>query len=403
MKKIVLKLITTVFIFITALIVAPEKVYAAPCDGATLCSEIYPYFRPTINPEIFVEHDEILNITVDGLSSGKEYEMYVDCSGLYTLGNDYNDNAIIASGENDQFTWSNKPTNRNCYNALFAGGRATRYVCLKEEGALVCSVGYYELLSRKQAEDIVERCDRSLTPPYPAVEHLENTTLTISGLLPNEHYHLTITGPGIGGFCSVWKETDSNGDFVFHDLTKGEDNGEKTWETCIQGPGTFTFILEPGLIPGFLNPNLCKFTQTVYSENKDPYTKPEGLIETFHLLRPEECCLLKDSLCQDLSKPECQKRCLEKGILTALGCFPTEPKAIVSWILKYAIILGGGIAFLLMLYGAFLIIVSAGDPEKLKEGQQILSSALTGLLFVIFAVFLLRLIGFTILRIPGFK
>lgn len=119
---------------------------------------------------------------------------------------------------------------------------------------------------------------------------------------------------------------------------------------------------------------------------------PTGSIKPITLLKPKKC---------DKVWNPYEQKWEYRGIETALGCFPTQPKAIVQWILKYAIIIGGGIAFLLMLYGAFQIIISAGDPEKLKEGQQILGSAIGGLLFVIFAIFLLRLIGFTILRIPG--
>ncbi|MFC1711012.1 pilin [Patescibacteria group bacterium] len=89
------------------------------------------------------------------------------------------------------------------------------------------------------------------------------------------------------------------------------------------------------------------------------------------------------------------------GIETALGCFPTSPKALVPWILKWALMFAGGIAFLLMLWGAFQIIMSSGDPEKIKKGQETLFSALAGLLMIIFAVFILRLLGVTILQIPG--
>jgi hypothetical protein len=90
------------------------------------------------------------------------------------------------------------------------------------------------------------------------------------------------------------------------------------------------------------------------------------------------------------------------GIQTVIGCFPTDPEFIPGWLLGLSLPLAGAAAFMLMLYGAFLIITSSGDPEKLKEGQEILFSALAGLLLIIFSVFILRLVGVTILRIPGF-
>lgn len=91
-----------------------------------------------------------------------------------------------------------------------------------------------------------------------------------------------------------------------------------------------------------------------------------------------------------------------KGLITALGCIPTQPQALVGWILKYAISIGGGVAFLLMVFAGFLLSTSAGNPERVKQGQEMLTSAIVGLLFIIFSVFLLQFIGVDILKIPGF-
>jgi len=86
---------------------------------------------------------------------------------------------------------------------------------------------------------------------------------------------------------------------------------------------------------------------------------------------------------------------------TALGCIETTPTGFISWLLSSAIGLGGGIAFLLMIFGAFQVIISGGDPEKLNSGKEILTSAIAGLLMIIFSVVLLKIIGYDILRIPG--
>ena len=91
------------------------------------------------------------------------------------------------------------------------------------------------------------------------------------------------------------------------------------------------------------------------------------------------------------------------GIQTALGCFPTQPVDIIQWVLRYAIMFAGGIGFLLMLLGSLQIMTSSGDPEKLKSGQQILGSSIAGILLVVFSLFILRFIGVTILKIPGWE
>ena len=99
------------------------------------------------------------------------------------------------------------------------------------------------------------------------------------------------------------------------------------------------------------------------------------------------------------------KQCGDKdnpGIATAIGCIHTNPAEFVKDLLKFVIGISGGIAFLMMLLGAFQMLTSAGNPDTLRAGRERLTSAVIGLLFVIFAVLLLQIIGFDILKIPGF-
>lgn len=75
----------------------------------------------------------------------------------------------------------------------------------------------------------------------------------------------------------------------------------------------------------------------------------------------------------------------------------------INKIVNYSMGIGGIIAFLLIVFGGFQIILSAGNPERVKAGKEMITSAIAGLLLIIFAVFILRLIGYDILKIPGFK
>lgn len=90
------------------------------------------------------------------------------------------------------------------------------------------------------------------------------------------------------------------------------------------------------------------------------------------------------------------------GVHTALGVIPSEIDCLVKWLLRNAIIIGSGLSFLLSLWGGISIILASGNPEKINHGKEILTSAITGLLIIIFSVFLLRFIGLDILAIPGF-
>ena len=92
-----------------------------------------------------------------------------------------------------------------------------------------------------------------------------------------------------------------------------------------------------------------------------------------------------------------------KGAWTAFGCIQTDPSAFIGEVLRIGVGIGGGVAFLLILFGGFQILTSAGNPEQLTAGRELVSSAITGLLLIIFSIFLLRLIGVNIFGIPEFK
>lgn len=87
---------------------------------------------------------------------------------------------------------------------------------------------------------------------------------------------------------------------------------------------------------------------------------------------------------------------------TVLGCIPTDSGAFVQIILQTAVKMIGGVAFLALLYGGFLLLTSGGDIQKINQGKTIVTSAVVGTLLILFSVFLLRLIGLEILKIPGF-
>jgi hypothetical protein len=88
-----------------------------------------------------------------------------------------------------------------------------------------------------------------------------------------------------------------------------------------------------------------------------------------------------------------------KGVKSGLGCLPTDPQYFINLATPWAIGIGSGIAFLLGLYGSLMIVISAGDPEKMQAGKEIITSAIAGSLLITFAVFILRIIGVDILKL----
>jgi len=88
---------------------------------------------------------------------------------------------------------------------------------------------------------------------------------------------------------------------------------------------------------------------------------------------------------------------------TVLGCLSTDPTGgpFVQSILSIIMGIAGGVAFISMLIGIFIVMTSSGNPVRIQTGKDLITSSIFGLLLIIFSVFLLRVVGFDILRIPG--
>lgn len=108
---------------------------------------------------------------------------------------------------------------------------------------------------------------------------------------------------------------------------------------------------------------------------------------------PEKCASAGGTQCGSDEDP---------AISTAIGCIHTSPASFVKDTMKFFVAISGGLAFLMMLLGAFQMLTSAGNPETLAAGKDRLQSAVIGLLIIIFATLLLRIIGLDILGLPGF-
>jgi len=146
---------------------------------------------------------------------------------------------------------------------------------------------------------------------------------------------------------------------------------------------------------------LCALASFYYTPNA--YAWGEGISDGLGLSgeAPTVCDYIPDG---GSAKSNC-KSCLENGnSYTAIGCIDTSSTSnFIKKILTIALGMGGGIAFLLILFGGFQIMTSTGNPEKLQAGQELISGAVAGLMMIMFSVFLLRLIGVDILGLPEWQ
>ena len=109
------------------------------------------------------------------------------------------------------------------------------------------------------------------------------------------------------------------------------------------------------------------------------------------------------SLPPNNTEVSCTTRDGKDGVQTALGCIPTEPMDLVKWLFPYLLGFGGLAAFGLIVYSGFQLMTSSGDPQKIQGAKETITSAVTGLIFIILSLFLLRLIGVDILGLPGLE
>ncbi len=95
---------------------------------------------------------------------------------------------------------------------------------------------------------------------------------------------------------------------------------------------------------------------------------------------------------------------------TFLGClgggdgFTNEGAAgeVVQSLLNIIFSISGGIAFLYLLYGSFIIASSQSNPEKLNYGKRVVYGAIAGLIFTLGSVFIVKFVASGVLKIPGF-
>lgn len=90
------------------------------------------------------------------------------------------------------------------------------------------------------------------------------------------------------------------------------------------------------------------------------------------------------------------------GVWTAIGCIPAKPDSIIKTFITVGLSVGGGATFLLILAGAFRLSVSQGDPQATKDAKEQITSAIIGMVFIIFSITMLRFIGVSLFQIPGF-
>jgi len=89
-------------------------------------------------------------------------------------------------------------------------------------------------------------------------------------------------------------------------------------------------------------------------------------------------------------------------INTAIGPIDTDPAGFIKSVFGLLLGVAGGIAVVLIIISGYRLMASQGNPEQVQGAREMLTSAIVGLLFIIFSFVILQIIGVSILQIPGF-
>lgn len=87
---------------------------------------------------------------------------------------------------------------------------------------------------------------------------------------------------------------------------------------------------------------------------------------------------------------------------TVFGCVDASEGGFVQNLLQIILGIAGGVSFLALLYGGAILLGSKGNSEQIQQGKSILIGAVSGLILVLFSIFILQFLGITIFNLPGF-
>jgi hypothetical protein len=91
----------------------------------------------------------------------------------------------------------------------------------------------------------------------------------------------------------------------------------------------------------------------------------------------------------------------DSRIYTAVGCLQTSNEGLVRDLVRLLMGVSGTVALLSILGGAFMLSISQGDTNKVKQGRELIMAAVGGLVFMIFSIIILQFVGVSLLHIPG--
>lgn len=90
-------------------------------------------------------------------------------------------------------------------------------------------------------------------------------------------------------------------------------------------------------------------------------------------------------------------------LVGGLICFPESPAGFMSTFYGVALSILGVISLLYLIYGAYIVMLSQGNPQEVKRGKSYIFYAVFGLAVGILGFVIVEVIFVDLLKIPGFE
>lgn len=88
---------------------------------------------------------------------------------------------------------------------------------------------------------------------------------------------------------------------------------------------------------------------------------------------------------------------------TAIGDISTNFNGVIKNVFTAMLSLATLVAIFLIIFSAYRLLISQGNPEQVQKAREQLTAAIVGLLFTIFSFVILQLIGINLLGLPGLR
>jgi hypothetical protein len=292
---------------------------------------------------------------------------------------------------------------RNAFIYDQAIGDNEKYVYVYANNSEYCFLGTYSISANalacngsvtvSQDRSTGETCQASTTS---CTEKNRPVKISINGLQKGSSKSGSVYVTVMRKTFSVGSGPGSNISFQKMDFS----GGKLTFNVTPTENDTYEYFLsEMATTDTIITGNCARKDFVIRDKCDDEACSEETIDETE--MQPREF-----KLCTQISNDTLQAKCDaclgKEGVWTAVGCVSRKPQSIVKAFLEIGLGLGGGICLLMCLTGGFMLTTSQGDPKQVGEAREMITSAIVGLLFIIFSVFILQFIGVTILNIPGF-